>query len=146
MIHGVRKLIVFAIAFTGWLGSSAAADSTHGTDVRDPISGLHWLRLRDSAHPAAPPRLSLLPNSGSETSSTTGHSAKTLICVRAGDRVLLQRDDHGPAQMSLEATALGSGALGDQIRARVTVTGALVEMRIAGAGRGFLSREAGDWR
>jgi hypothetical protein len=146
-MHGVGKLIVFTIAFAGWFGCSAAAETVvRGADVMDPISGLHWLRLTDSAHPAAPPRLTLSRNSGSQASGTTVRSTKTLICVRAGDRVLLQRDDHGPAQMSLEATALGSGAVGDRIRARVTVTGALVEIRIAGAGRGFLSREAGDWR
>jgi hypothetical protein len=48
--------------------------------------------------------------------------------------------------MALEATAFESGACGARVRARVAVTGALVEMKVIDAGAGILSGKAGAWR
>lgn len=113
--------------------------------VIDPISGVHWLRLTDPAHPAAPPHLSL---SRESTKALVGRPlrVKSAPCVRAGDRVLLHRGGENSALVSVEATALQSGSLGDRVRARIVVTGSLVEMKISGPGAGVLSRETSLWR
>ncbi len=68
------------------------------------------------------------------------------MCVRAGDRVLLRGASVNFSRMSLEATALESGACGARVRARVGVTGALVEMTVLDAGSGILSGKAVAWR
>ena len=139
-----RSLILLTIVLPGFVRCSAGAASIgHGMEVIDPVSGLHWLRLPDSAHPAAPPRLRLERIADSQ-SDQRPVSARSSICVRAGDRVVLQRENESTVQMSLEATALGSGALGDRVRARIAVTGAFVEMTISGPGAGVLSK--GGWR
>lgn len=113
-------------------------------DVIDPISGVHWLRLTDPGHPAAPPRLSPDRESGAAFVSRRGR-AKSAPCVRAGDRVLLHRGGEGSALVSVEATALQSGSLGDRVRARIVLTGALVEMEVSGPGAGLLSKEKSLW-
>lgn len=139
-----RALILLAIVLPGFVRCSAGAASVaQGMEVIDPVSGLHWLRLSDSAHPAAPPRLRV-ERIGDSESDHRQLSARRPICVRAGDRVVLQRENGSAVQMSLEATALGSGVPGDRVRARIAVTGALVEMRISGPGAGVLSK--GGWR
>ena len=142
----LRILTLVAIALPGRLTCGAApAGIAHGVDVTDPISGLHWLRLTDRVHPAAPPKLIQGRTAGLRSGHNAG-STRHAPCVRAGDRVTLRREDEGAAQMSLEATALGSGATGDRVRARISLTGALVEIKISGPGVGILSREASAWR
>jgi hypothetical protein len=139
-----RTLILLTMVLPGFIRCAAgAAAVAHSMEVIDPVSGLHWLRLSDSAHPAAPPRLRL-ERVGDPESDHRPVSARRPICVRAGDRVVLQRDNGSAVQMSLEATALGSGAPGDRVRARIAVTGALVEIRVSGPGAGVLSK--GGWR
>lgn len=142
----LRMLIFFTIVLLGSLRCVAdPAHITQAVDVIDPISGVHWLRLTDPAHPAAPPHLSL---SRASAKAFVGRPLriKSAPCVRAGDRVLLHRGGEGSALMSVEATALQSGSLGDRVHARIVVTGSLVEMKISGPGAGVLSRETNLWR
>jgi flagella basal body P-ring formation protein FlgA len=47
---------------------------------------------------------------------------------------------------SLEATALQNGACGARVRARVAVTGAMVEMTVLDSGAGVLSGKAAAWQ
>jgi Chaperone for flagella basal body P-ring formation len=141
----LRTLILFAVVPAGCLPCIAAAASiARGVEVTDPISGLHWLRVEDPVHPAAPPRLVL--GRSIELPASDKDVAKAVPCVHAGDRVRLRRENGSAASLSMEATALGSGAPGDCVRARILVTGALVEMKISGPGAGVLSRETGKWR
>lgn len=109
----------------------------------DPISGLHWQRTTDPLHPAAPPRLKPAQMTGQEPGRAK--AKQTDVCVRAGDRVWLRGARPGSSVMLLEVTALQAGARGDDVRARVGVTGALVEMKITGPGAGILGGKVGKW-
>ena len=127
------------------LAGASAVHLPRGVDQADPISGLHWQRVADPANPAAPPRLTLVRGFRAELS---GHreSRRPTICVRAGDHVSLRSADVGFSMFSLEARALENGACGAHVRARVAVTGALVEMTVLEAGVGTLSGKAAAWR
>jgi hypothetical protein len=128
--------------------SVAGASALHlGCDAEqvDPISGLHWQRVLDAKHPAAPPRLTLLRGSGAGLSRHRELTRPT-VCVRAGDHVSLRSAKSELSMSSLEATALQNGACGARVRARVAVTGALVEMTVLGSGAGILSGKVGAWQ
>lgn len=144
MMRGFRAVLIIGIVFPG-LSFSATPGKIVGADLSDPISGLHWRRLTDPANPAAPPRLVLGRNVGAEPGGRSV-STKHASCVHAGDRVRLRREDGGTVQMSLEATALESGNIGDRVRARIVLTGALVEMKISGPGLGVLGKGSDRWR
>jgi hypothetical protein len=111
----------------------------------DPISGLHWQRMADPKHPAAPPRLTLVRGADA---AVRGHRElpRPALCVRAGDHVLLHGKHAGSSTLSLEAMALENGACGDRVRVRVAITGALAEMSVLGSGMGVLSDQVAAWR
>jgi hypothetical protein len=125
--------------------SAAGASAVHvarGDEQADPISGLHWQAVLDLKHPAAPPRLILMR--GSDQPSEKGNQLpRPMICVRAGDHLLLRGNNTGSSTMSLDATALENGTCGARVRARVAVTGALVEMTVLDGQTGVLSGKAG---
>ena len=128
--------------------SLAGASTLHlprEIDQADPISGLHWQRVADPTNPAAPPRLTLMRGFHAKLS---GHreSLRPTICVRAGDFVSLRSAKTRFSMFSLEARALENGACGAHVRARVAVTGALVEMTVLDLGVGTLSGKAAAWR
>jgi hypothetical protein len=131
-------------AITASLGWSSTVNIARDAEQTDAISGLHWQRHADLQHPAAPPRLVLMPRE----EHPAGHDTKgrATVCVRAGDRVLLQDANATTATFALEATALGNGVRGDRVRARVLVTGATVEMTVLDAGKGLLTRKKTAWR
>ncbi len=73
--------------------SVAGASAMHvarDAEQADPLSGLHWQWSADPQHPAAPPRLTLMRGSGRSLERPSNRRGQ-LICVRAGDRVLLRR-------------------------------------------------------
>jgi hypothetical protein len=143
----LRNIIV-GTAMLSFGMSVAGASAMHlGRDTEriDPISGLHWQRLRDPNHPEAPPRLTLQRSSGAELSNH-GKSLRPALCVRAGDHVTLRSANAGFSMSSLEATALQNGACGARVRARVAVTGALVEMTVLDSGAAILSGKVSAWR
>jgi len=128
--------------------SVAEASAVHlgrNTERVDPISGLHWQRLLDPKHPAAPPRLSLQRSSGAEL-SRHGQSLQPVLCVRAGDHVSLRSANAGLSMSSLQATVLQNGVCGARVRARVAVTGALVEMTVLDSGAAILSGKVSSWQ
>jgi hypothetical protein len=132
----------------GFYVSVAGASAVHlGRDAEqvDPISGLHWQRVLDAKHPEAPPRLTLLRGSGAGVSRHR-ELMRPAICIRAGDHVSLRSANAGLSRSSLEATALQNGACGARVRARVAVTGALVEMTILDSGAAILSVKVSSWR
>lgn len=139
---------IFVFLVTLLCVTVAGASAMHvarDADQADPLSGLHWQWSADPQHPAAPPRLTLMRGSGRSLDKAK-QSSRPMICVRAGDRVLLRDASVNLSMMSLEATALESGACGTRVRARVAVTGALVEMTVLDAGSGILSGKAAAWR
>jgi hypothetical protein len=142
-----RKIIVYIAALT--LGMSVAGASAmnvaRDTERADPFSGLRWQRVANSERPAAPPRLVLVRDSEA-AGNTKKERQRPSICVRAGDRVLLRGTNAGFSAFSLEAKALENGACGERVRARVMLTGALVEMRVVDSGAGILSGKVAAWR
>ena len=134
----VCLLSLFCVGAAGASAVRVARDA----EQADPISGLHWQIVADPKHPAAPPRLTLMR--GSDQPSEKGERLpRPIVCVRAGDHVLLRGNNDGLSAMSLEATALENGTCGARVRARVAVTGALVEMTVLDARAGVLSGKAG---
>jgi hypothetical protein len=127
------------------LAGASAMHSPLEVEQADPISGLHWQRVTDPTHPSAPPRLML--TRGSSTALREHRELRRpTICVRAGDHVSLHSTNAGFSMFSLEATALQNGACGARVRARVAVTGAMVEMTVLDSGAGVLSGKAAAWQ
>jgi hypothetical protein len=127
--------------------SIAEASALHvACDARqaDPISGLHWQRMADPKHPAAPPRLTLVR--GDTALRSHRELRRPALCVRAGDHVLVHGKDVGSSTFSLEAMALENGACGDRVRVRIAITGAVAEMSVLGSGMGVLSGKVAAWR
>ena len=140
----ITVTILGAILAFGGLGVSGATSvdgAIHAVEHTDPISGLHWQRIKDHQHPSAPPKLALVNRS----EDVAGGSRQSAVCVRAGDLVLLHGTNGTSAEISLKATALTSGVRGDRIRARVAVTGAAVEMTVIGPGAGAIVGKTGAW-
>jgi hypothetical protein len=146
MTHSANIAVCLVMLFcVGAAGASAVHVVRDDAEQADSISGLHWQRVADPKHPAAPPRLTLMR--GSDQPSDTGKPfPRPIVCVRAGDHVLLRGTNVGFSVMSLEATALENGTCGARVRARVAITGALVEMTVLDPGAGILSGKAGPWR
>jgi len=140
------NIVVCLVMLLCVVGAGASAvHVAREAEQADPISGLHWERTADPKHPAAPPRLTLTRGSD-HPAERDKQLPRAVFCVRAGDHVSLRGARLGFSTMALEATALESGACGARVRARVEVTGALVEMKVIDAGGGILSGEAGAWR
>jgi hypothetical protein len=136
--------IVFIVVLLCWTGSAGAAAFELGKEVEriDPISGLRWRRITDAARPAAPPRLKLLPSRGIVAAE---QDIQPVPCVRAGDRVVLQSAP-GSYSLSLAATVLQTSSRGDHVRARVAVTGAIVQITVLCRGEGLLIGNGSAWR
>jgi hypothetical protein len=143
---GLLNIVVCLVMLlcVGAAGASAVRVA-RDAEQADPISGLHWQRVADPKHPAAPPRLTFTRGSDHPAGGDK-QLPRPVVCVRAGDHVSLRGARLGFSTMALEATALESGACGARVRARVEVTGALVEMKVIDAGAGILSGKAGAWR
>jgi hypothetical protein len=137
----VGLIMLFCVSAAGASAVHVARDA----EQADPISGLHWQLVADPEHPAAPPRLTLMGGSG-QPLKRDKQLPRPIACVRAGDHVLLRGPNLDFSKMALEATALESGACGARVRARVAVTGALVEMTVVDSEAGILSGKAGAWR
>jgi hypothetical protein len=139
-------LVNIAIAFVT-VGAGGASSAGIAKDVPEPhsVSGFYWERVIDARHPAAPPRL--IPRHGTAApSGSRKGSRRPVICVRAGEHLLLHETGSGSSTVSLAATALESGGCGDRVRARIEVTRALTEVTVLGQGVGVLDRRGEKWR
>ena len=141
------RYIVATIAAFGCVSFTGASTDhfPRRGEQTDPIPGFHWQRVMDPTHPSAPPRLMLMRGAGAELNGQRDLRRAT-ICVRAGDHVSLRSANAGFSMFSLEATVLQNGACGARVRARVAVTGTLVEMTILDSGAGVLSGKAATWK
>jgi hypothetical protein len=108
------------------------------------MSGQYWQRVFDPRHPEAPPQLVLKQNQNPPSPSPE-KPRRTVICVRAGDRLVLHQAG-GASTLSLAARALESGACGAHIRTRIAVTGVVAEITVAEQGIGILSGREDKWR
>jgi hypothetical protein len=145
-VIALRNIIVCTAMLSLGMSVAGASALHFGCDAEqvDPMSGLHWQCVLDAEHPAAPPRLTLLR--GSAGLSQHREIVRPIICVRAGDHILLRSANSELSMSSLEATALQNGACGARVRARVAVTGALVEMTVLDSGAGTLSGKVSAWQ
>ena len=132
-------LIVVATCFAMMIGlhtaeiAAACAGSSSGHAVR--LTRMSWQRVRDPLRPAAPPWLRMLEDE--DAGDAPGHPQTRTYCVQAGDPLVLE-GRNGQSSLRLAAVALEAGAAGDQVRARVSVTGAQVQAVILEHGVGRL--------
>jgi hypothetical protein len=136
---------IAVLSFGTSMAGASAMNIARDTERADPFSGLHWQRIVNPQLPAAPPRLMLVRATDAAAHADKGTQRPT-ICVRAGDHVALRSANAGPSTFSLEAVALANGACGERVRARVAVTGAVVEMRILDSGTAVFGGKAAVWR
>ena len=117
-----------------------AAELKRDTVEADPISGLHWLRVGDPSHPAAPPKLILVPGDEGlpRGERRLGRAASRSICVHVGDHLRLDAATTALNSMTLDAVSAGNAACGGQVRARLAVTGKFVDIMVTSAGSGVL--------
>lgn len=138
------KLLLFLSALFLSAAASArvfgAAELKRDTVEADPISGLRWLRVADSCHPGAPPKL--VPLSGdlvlSRRERRPALVATSVLCVHAGDHLRLNAAATALNSMTLDAVSFGNAPCGGQVRARLAVTGKLVDVTVTSAGTGIL--------
>ena len=117
-----------------------AAELKRDTVEADPISGLRWLRVADPSHPAAPPKLILLPSDKglSRGERRFGPVAPRALCVHMGDHLRLDAATTALNSMTLDAVSSGNAACGGQVRARLAVTGKLVDIMVTSVGSAVL--------
>jgi hypothetical protein len=146
MVTGRKIIVCIAVLSFGLsMARASAMNVARDTELADPFSGLHWQRLANLERPAAPPRLVLVRDA--EPADTRKKERQhPSLCVRPGDRVLLRGTNASLSAFSLEARALENGACGERVRARVVLTGAVVEMRVLDPGTAILSGRAAAWR
>jgi hypothetical protein len=135
---------IAVLSFGTSVAGASAMNIARDTERADPFSGLHWQTVVNPDRPAAPPRLMLVHGADAAGHADKGTQRPT-ICVRAGDHVVLRNAHASPSAFSLEAMALENGACGERVRARVAVTGAVVEMRILDSGTAIFSGKAAVW-
>jgi hypothetical protein len=143
---GQRIIVCIAVLSIGTsMAGASAMNIARDTERADPFSGLQWQRIMNPERTAAPPRLTLVRGADA-AGYADKRTQRPTVCVRVGDHVALRSAKAGPSTFSLEAMALESGACGERVRARVAVTGAVVEMRVLDSRTAVFSREAAAWR
>ena len=142
-----QKIIacIGVLSFATSMAGASAMNIARDTERADPFSGLQWRRVINPERPAVPPRLMLVRGADAAGHADKGTQRPT-ICVHAGDHVALRSANAGPSTFSLDAMALGNGACGERVRARLVVTGAVVDMRILDARTAVFSEKATAWR
>lgn len=125
-----------------------AAALKRDTIQADPISGLRWLRIGDPSHPGAPPKLVLLPGDQGESGGERrfGSAAPRSFCVHVGDHLRLNGAATALNWITLDAVSSNNAACGGQVRARLAVTGKLVDVTVTSAGSGVLLDAPGALR
>lgn len=167
MLWGVCGAALLASAAAGLHGQAVGAtdpaprvvaslpeqDPAPGEFVReidDPNTGARWLLLRDTSHPGGPGRLVLASGlrngdksreQGAELGATPALAAE-IPAVRKGDKLVVE-ENTATVEARLEAVALGPGAIGSTVQARLTIGGKVVRALVLAPGRAALQAEAG---
>ena len=112
-----------------------------GTIVRDFGLHLQWVVERDCDHPERPaPLWSAVPWSGNNKvlfagkGNAEGAAPLPAPEVRSGMRVRLGRSD-ADADIDLYGTAMGTARLGEKVRVKAGLSGAILEGIVRGPGR-----------
>ncbi len=111
-----------------------------GTIVRDFGLHLQWVVERDCNHPERPPTLVAVPWSGNNKvlfagkGNAKGAAPLPAPEVRSGMRVRLGRSD-ADADIDLYGTAMGTARLGEKVRVKAGLSGAILEGIVRGPGR-----------
>jgi hypothetical protein len=141
----VLLLSALSLSFAAYARVFGAADLKGDTVQADPISGLRWFRVGDPSHPAAPPKLILLPGDQGVPMSErrSGPVSTRSLCVHMGDHLRLDATATASNSMWLDAVSSGNAACGGQVRARLVLTGKLVAATVTSAGSGVLLESPG---
>ena len=146
MTTGRRILVCIAVlSFGTSMAGASAMNIARDTERADPFSGLQWQRVMNPERPAAPPRLTLVRGADAAVHADK-RTQRPTVCVHGGDHIALRSATAGRSTFSLEAVALENGACGERVRARLAVTGGVVEMRILDARTAVFSEKATAWR
>lgn len=105
-------------------------------EIRDPLSGMCWLLMRDEAHPGGPGRLV----QAEETSPFESFPTASVPVLRAGDRLIVEEETPVVA-VRLEAVALGPAAVGGELDVRLKIGGKVLRVVALGPGRAQLQAE-----
>ena len=132
-------------------------------EIDDPATGNRWLLMRDPLHPGGPGQMilagqdegltsraklgnrSLIESPWHTPSSTAGRDRLPIAeppLIHAGERILVE--EHSPVvDTVLEATAVEPARNGDQLKARLSIGGHIVDAIAIAPGRALLSSGTG---
>lgn len=126
-----KSALLLATASTS--AQQPAANQPVLREIVDPHSGVHWLLVRDAAHPGGPGRLlELPPDSALETTVPPA-----LPVIRIGDRVRVE-EHTSIADAVLDSVALGTAGPGAPLRVRLKIGGRIVQAVALAPGRAAL--------
>lgn len=137
----------FGQAVVQALGERAIGEIVRQID--DPNTGVRWLLVRDTRHPAGPGLL--IPAAGQVKTRPAGHDAREALpsllvrVIHAGDRLVVE-ESTAAFDARLEGIALGAGRLGQQIAVRLVLGGKVVRAQVTAPGRATLQAEGEVWR
>jgi sarcosine oxidase gamma subunit len=144
-VSALRKVLI-GIAVCSMAFAAGASTQPAVNDVTSESASRHyWRRVFDPQHPEAPPRLLSIHGTGA-LSGSGGKSRQSIVCVRAGEHLVLHQAGTHSSMLSLAATALERGACGDHVRARIQVTGAVAEVTLLKQGIGTWRGRGAKWR
>jgi hypothetical protein len=150
-----------------WANTASAAGSTPSSmvrEIKDPHSGIHWLLMRNLAHPGGPGQLvpvteteiadaksksegamgkeEKVPVSADEkTSSSPSIPTRVIPIVHPGDRLVVEEHTR-VADVRLEAIAMAPAAVGSIFTARLKIGGKVVHVKALEPGRAVLQEAA----
>jgi hypothetical protein len=139
ILTGVATTLVVCVA-------SASTPASAGDASRpENVSGRFWERIVDARHPEMPPRL-VLTHDANASSAGQGSSPHPVVCVHAGEHLVLHQTGIRSSTLSLAATALENGVCGARVRVHIAVTGVIAEVTVTAPGTGTLERRGSKWR
>ena len=156
----VAFLLLCASAFAQRADDSGSrhAESVHAVrHICDPHTGMQWILERDYLNPGGPGLLipaddieqschrgpSKATQETSHTTSKTNYSAGTLpLAIHSGDRLVIE-EITSRLETRLEAIALNSASIGQELNARLTFQSTSVRVVALGPGRATFARGLG---
>jgi hypothetical protein len=132
--------------------AAAAAEAPSATggnllrEIPDPSTGELWLLLRDPARPAAPGRLVLARQRGSDPDSANPSRPQPLSPVQqpvihTGDALTVE-EHTAVVDLRLQAVALGPAAEGAYFRVRLKIGGKVLRVQAVSPGHAALGPES----